>query len=429
MNRLLYFSLFANVVLLVLAWHLRTPQVEMTRELRAVASNTVFSPTRPAQRDDRNPSLPEATLIWDRIETSDPAELIARLRAAGCPETTIRDIVTFRVCREFRNRLLSAVAQQQWAMDYTKRSSWNESHKYLSSYGQDLRNEMIYTLESLLGEPWQTLSASLTGWPGTPDNWQATLSIDQRRDLRALETRYRELRMDFQMSSITGTLDAEDVARLTESDREQQARLAEILSPQQLSDYLYRKSEAAEYVHRNLPPAQSESEFRAMVDVALELGMSNVRDRAPSIGMETAEDPEWTIARDQRKTALDEQLKQALGDQRFDEQRREQDSLVEAETQRASAEAEQRERAEFIARAESLGVSAEDAGLFMNRLEELQPALEAKFTELEQALTGTPEEKQQMMMAAVRAELEQIAVETVGEQGIELIGQMLEQQE
>jgi flagellar motor switch protein FliM len=42
---------------------------------------------------------------------------------------------------------------------------------------------------------------------------------------------------------------------------------------------------------------------------------------------------------------------------------------------------------------------------------------EPKIAELEKSLSGTAEEKQQAMQAAVRAELQNVAVEIMGESG------------
>ena len=47
---------------------------------------------------------------------------------------------------------------------------------------------------------------------------------------------------------------------------------------------------------------------------------------------------------------------------------------------------------------------------------------------MEKQLTGTPEEKQKQLQATVEAELEQIAVEIIGEKGREFVRQMKERE-
>src|SRR6266496_1895065 len=64
---------------------------------------------------------PQTAMPWDAIEEASPAALIARLRAAGCPEQTTRWIVAFRVCRQYRERWLAWQAKAARAWDYTRK--------------------------------------------------------------------------------------------------------------------------------------------------------------------------------------------------------------------------------------------------------------------------------------------------------------------
>lgn len=64
----------------------------------------------------------------------------------------------------------------------------------------------------------------------------------------------------------------------------------------------------------------------------------------------------------------------------------------------------------------------------MNHLKALQPTLESRFTELERTLTGTPEERKRQLETAMKAELEQQAVEVLGAQGRELVRRLIEEQ-
>ena len=57
----------------------------------------------------------------------------------------------------------------------------------------------------------------------------------------------------------------------------------------------------------------------------------------------------------------------------------------------------------------------------MVRIKAQQAALQARFSELEKTLTGTPEETKQQMATVVMAELEQQAVEVMGEKGRDFV--------
>src|SRR6187455_766503 len=104
MKRVLQFSLLLNAVLLAVVG-LRTKSEMPTRPLRGEATE----PAQPSIRPEKN--LPATELprskAWNLITSADSREFIVNLRAIGCPEQTIRDIVTLKVCREFRDRLLT----------------------------------------------------------------------------------------------------------------------------------------------------------------------------------------------------------------------------------------------------------------------------------------------------------------------------------
>ena len=71
--------------------------------------------------------------------------------------------------------------------------------------------------------------------------------------------------------------------------------------------------------------------------------------------------------------------------------------------------------------AKEFGVSAESARRFFTRFEETKKAMEKKFDDMEKSLTGTPEEKQKQMEAAVKAELNKMAIDTMGDNGLKVI--------
>jgi hypothetical protein len=216
--------------------------------------------------------------LWSAIEDSDPRQLIARLRAIGCPEQTIRDIVALRVCGQFRDRLLAMESEAAHSRSFThqdSRENWRERIRQQ----QDLRDEMDSTLESLFGEPWQNISSSVCGVPALGMDPLGSLSLDARQKIRDVEAQFRHAGMDdLTQSWFTGELDADGRAQLRELEHQKRAALAAVLSPAELEEYLYRQSPAADYVRDNLPQAKSEAEYRTMVKLALEMDMSKTLD-------------------------------------------------------------------------------------------------------------------------------------------------------
>jgi hypothetical protein len=125
-----------------------------------------------------------------------------------------------------------------------------------------------------------------------------------------------------------------------------------------------------------------------------------------------------------RKTAFDEQLREVLGEQRIAEQTAAEQARIEADRLRDEAASQQQALADLTNMAASVGLGAEDAQRFFDRLLELQPELDQQMTELARSLTGTPEEKQKRMQEAVRGVLETIAVDTLGEKGRALVDKL-----
>ena len=94
--------------------------------------------------------------------------------------------------------------------------------------------------------------------------------------------------------------------------------------------------------------------------------------------------------------------------------------------QRVSLEAKEiaQERARIAELGVSVGISTEDAGRFFDRAKQQQKVLGPKLAELEKSLTGSPEEKQRQMRAAIGEELNKLAVETLGDKGPALLQKM-----
>ena len=421
MKRILQLSLALNVMLFVVLTWRGSREQPMPRPTRGEIRQAI--PGSPGVRVLSRTSRPQSATPWKKIEDNDPRKLIEKLRAIGCPEQTIRDIVVLRVCRDYRSRLLALEAEAAQAWDYTRQLSWIGGRERIRRQ-QGLRDEMINELESLFPESWQTLTASLRGGPEWGRDPLEALSVETRRRIREVDAQYRSELDELQQRRWTGNLGVEDLARLRELERQKRASLAGLLTPQELEEYLYRQSAAADYVRRNLPEAGSEGEFRTMVKLALDMEMSESGDALPSrSGVALPEDAKREI--EQRKTEFDQRLKELLGEARLAEQQAEEQAREATERKEREAQDEQRVQQELTAMAAEIGVSAEAASRFFKRVKESESQLTSKFEEMEKKLTGPPEEKQKQMEAAIKAELEKIAVETMGEKGRAVVEKMI----
>ena len=409
MKRILHLSLLLNVALLVsVAW--RHPQEPpMPRPPRGEVRPAHQWSARGRVRS--RASAAETATPWSRIEDRDPQRFLERLRAIGCPEQTIRDIVTFRVCREFQDRWIALRATAAQAWDYTRQPDWGWQERNWQQ--QELRDEMHSTLEALFGQSWQSLTAAVRGGAAGERDGLESLSVDARRKIREVDGKFRRELDELQRRWGTGDMELADLNRLRELERQKRATLGESLSPAEHEEYLYRHSAAADYVRRNLPAAKSESEFRATVKLAMELGLNETTDAPRSLT--PTDDIQRELA--ERKAAFDQRLLELLGEARLAEQEVEEQARKAADQKEQEAQRTQRAWDRFAAMVVEAGASAEEAGRLADRMEELGATLKTKFDELEKRLTGTKAEKEDQMEAAKSAEFEKIAVEIMGETG------------
>jgi hypothetical protein len=424
MKRLLEISLMLNAVLAVLVIWRHLHQTPLPRPLRMEISKSDSKRARPAAVSDSGAAQSPANL-WSAIEDPDPRQFIARLRAIGCPEQTIRDIVTLRVCRQFRERVLTIEEEAARSRGYTHQDS-RENWRERIQQRFDLRDEMLSTLESLFGEPWQKLASSVCGSPALAADPLKSFSLEARQKIRDVEAQFRHAGMDDLTQDLSSRQsDGDGRAQLRELERQKAAALAAVLSPEELEEYLYRRSPAADYVRDSLPEAKSEAEYRAMVKLALEMGMSNTLDSSGRRLPADRNSPAVREEMEQRQKAFEEALKEVLGEARVAEQKTEQSSREREAQQRETARDEQRVRDQLASVAVEVGVDPAAANRFFDRVKELQPEMNAKFSELEKSLTGTPQEKQKQLQAAAKAEMEKLAIETMGPNGPALINRMM----
>ncbi len=348
------------------------------------------------------------------MENRDIRIFIANLRAIGCPEATIRDIVTLRVCRAYRERVLQLETElvlKQASNPYLDYSEW----QILNDKKQDLRDEMKTEFESVLGEDWGTLASSFTGFPFGSDGLNKILSAEKRAQLHEIDKQFRHDLDELQHKQMTEGLEKDDVATLRGLELQKRDALAAVLSPKEMEEYLYRNSSAADYVRRNLPEAKSEAEYRTMVKLALDMEMSPTLDSLQQRYMVNAE--ETDLESKQRREEYARRLKELLGEDRIAEQQAEEKARIDTEAKEREEQDKQRIQQQLVDVAAEVGVSTEGAKMFFNRLKESESVLKKKFDEMEKKLSGTPEEKQKQLEITVRAELNSMAIETMGDKG------------
>lgn len=233
--------------------------------MSALTSRT--SPASPRRERAASPNVRYET-PWQALEVKDYSSFISMLRAAHCPEETVRGLVALRVSKEYSKELLAQVEknfqQEEWW--HGVRSDSDSQRLHLLT--MKLRRAMREEIEELLGVPFSQIAQSLVGWsPTKPQGW---LPVERRAQLADLEERFQDEAAEIKSRGVgyRGILDEDQKADLAQLRKRERGELERLLTADELDENDARYSEAARYVLANLPQARDASEFKAMVKLA-----------------------------------------------------------------------------------------------------------------------------------------------------------------
>lgn len=140
-----------------------------------------------------------------------------------------------------------------------------------------------------------------------------------------IEERYRQLIEEAQHGLSFNESDAAVDAAIKELNRQKEAELASTLSPQELDALRLHESPAARYVLKYLPEAQSEAEFRLMVQAVEQVGIEAPKMRPErlirtfSTGLLPLDTGDEDRQQAEKEAELRARLRQLLGEQRMAE--------------------------------------------------------------------------------------------------------------
>lgn len=252
------------------------------------------------------PSTPTAANLaltperWHRLYSDDLPTLIARLRAEGFPADRISAMVGAHVHQRFaaRRQALDAAEANVPYWRTPAYSSKSPARRALDREERDL-------LRSVLGTDAQDLSQLQRQFPGfSPEKSARLVQLDQDYNDRRNE-------LSFPDNSL-GTAPLPDVPeKLAALERDYRARLAAVLTPQELADYELRASNTADTLRDDLAAFHpSEQEFRTIFALQRALDLEYDTTWGPV-------SPEQRRIRDEAEEKLNASLRAALGDARF----------------------------------------------------------------------------------------------------------------
>ncbi|MEO5959504.1 MAG: hypothetical protein ABIZ49_02450 [Opitutaceae bacterium] len=280
------------------------------RDFFARGSAPATSPTSSTLPSPASRPSPVSADVWASLQTDDPKTLIARLRAAGFSPAIIRAILEAQIEKNFAARMKALVGSPEdtpfWKPDPT---SGINNMKFYDEYSRIYR-ERSQLLRQLLGDDF------LAGTGVDPTAAQRRQYGDLPKTKIDLIERvvadYADMTAQVR-SAMQGVTLPEDREKMALLEREKRADLAAILSPQELEDYEMRSSTTSMRLRQAMTFMDaSEDEFRSIYRIQQQFA-----DQInPVGGLITADMMQQRTAATLKAA---EQIKAALGDQRFAE--------------------------------------------------------------------------------------------------------------
>src|SRR4051812_1708635 len=181
------------------------------------------------------PSTVEVTTTngfqWASVESPDYREYIANLRAIGCPEETIRDIVIADVNKLFAGRIAGLYPT---AKDYkfwrVEDRAAREEDRAREQKRRQIEKEKRALIKELLGIDYDVEMARLSGKPDEDDLRHGFLSAEKQELLKSIQSKYRE--MERAAMGDGGFRSPENRAKMAAFRAQREAELAQALGPQ-----------------------------------------------------------------------------------------------------------------------------------------------------------------------------------------------------
>lgn len=394
-NLLLPLSLGLNVVLGVLTtWMMlklpSQPAASVATGLPATTATTRPDASRPAAPPEAVTTKPAQPFDWRMVESEDYKQYIANLRAIGCPEETIRDIIIADVNKLFASR-------RQALKSSTNRFEYWKAGNFFSAMFDP---ERIEKEQALAREKRELLKELLGSAPEEkPDLFAGFNPLETMLDFLPAEkqTAVFEVLQQWQAKLMRtmrgGPPDAADMDRMRQTQKEMEAELAKILTPQELEEYQLRMSPTAMAMRMQLASFEpTEQEFRQIF--ALRKKFDDEFNPRAAATMDTAERERMNAARKE----MEQQLKNLLGEARYADYERSQDWAYQS----------------IYRTAERQGLG-KDAAV---KVYEMKKLAEEQARKLQQDPSLAPEQRQRAL-ESIRAETENAIRAVFGEKGFE----------
>lgn len=321
--------LVGNVALMgAIAWVRTRPGPPLVAEPNPISSSPHSPPALerielPASRAPVTNAL-AVQFTWRAVADRDLKRYIAKLRHVQCPEETIQDIILAEVDRLYQAKEAALGFRGEFIKVWEQSEPSREKDFEKAARFRQLRVEKRNLIYELLGIDVPGDIPSLVG-SNFNSAWEqalALLPLEKRGPVRAAQDRFWEKTETLRkrLDNLLLPEDAEEYRRLR---AERVAELQKILTPLEFEEVEIRTSTTANTLKTELSAFQpSEQEFRELFRIKRDL------HEATYVPGQVVGDEEGQRAQERTMASLkaEEQIKSTLGEARYAEYQRAQDS-------------------------------------------------------------------------------------------------------
>ncbi len=249
---------------------------------------------------------------WAQVESSDYRVYIGNLRVVGCPETTIKDIIMTDVMKLYAQKRGQASVNgrefRYWETDEKRKLKQHQIEEREKALAQ-IDKELPAVLRELLGINYEKELDKYFVDTSEDDRRLAFLADDKRNSAIAVRDQFEAAR-DRILSASGGHPSGVDLERLQRMQQEADARLTQLLTPDEKFQFELSTSGTADALRKNLIGFNpSEAEFREIYQ----------RQKAldAAYAFQDLSDPTVRAAKDAAEQQMENELFSALGQSRM----------------------------------------------------------------------------------------------------------------
>ncbi|MCX6925981.1 MAG: sigma-70 family RNA polymerase sigma factor [Verrucomicrobia bacterium] len=286
-----------------------------------VVTNFIYETNFVTRVEPSAPSRPP--FQWSQLESADYRQYIANLKAIGCPWELLKDLIVADVNALYAPRMAELSRRRRPQAFWETRVQIDRRRLALEEQMGQVAKEKRHLLCELLGI--DALEAMSAIW-GVNDKLQAKLQCipaEKRGAVAEINSVYSD--REHLLNQRAGSFhDQEVLAEQQRLNAEQRTELANVLTPEELLEYDLRFSDTARHLLLNSPSFDSsEEEFRKVFAATRTLEEAFGRDGE----VYDLKDPQARQRRDALVRELDQQLRAELGESRWADWQRSQDSV------------------------------------------------------------------------------------------------------